>query len=78
MGRFTAADGPPGDIGDTEKMFYSFVVPIGYGVIMTLLSFVYRQIVGKYSVHMSAVLIFAINVLITVYLIAQFRIFAFS
>lgn len=78
MGRFTAADAPPGDIGVTEKIFYSFVVPIGYGVIMTLLSFMCRRFLLKYSVNLSVIFILATNVPITVYLITQFRIFSFS
>lgn len=78
MGRFTAADGPPGDISVTEKVFYSFVTPIGYGVAMTALSFLYRRCLLNYSVNLSAMLILAINLLITIYLITQFKIFAFS
>ncbi|GIP45571.1 hypothetical protein J45TS6_40300 [Paenibacillus sp. J45TS6] len=78
MGRFTATDAPPGDIGATEKVFYSFVIPIGYFVIMTLLSFVFRRYLKKYSVNLKKTFILAINVLITVYLITQFKIFSFS
>ncbi|RAP77620.1 hypothetical protein [Paenibacillus montanisoli] len=78
MGRFTAADAPPGDISDTEKVFYSFVVPIVYGVLMTLLSFMYRRYLMKYSVKLSALFIFAIHTAICVYFITQFRTLAFS
>ncbi|MBP3962886.1 hypothetical protein [Paenibacillus lignilyticus] len=78
MGRFTAADAPPGDIGETEKLFYSYVVPVGYGVMMTLLSFAYRQFLLKSPVSLSALFIIAINLLITVYFLAQFRSFSFS
>ncbi len=79
MGRFTAADAPPGDISTTEKVFYSFVIPIGYFVSMTLLSFVFRRYLIKYSVNLNTItFILAINVLITVYLITQFKIFSFS
>lgn len=78
MGRFTAADAYPGDISNTEKVFYSFVVPIVYGIILTTLSFLYRRFLLRFSVNLSAIFIFTINLVITIYFITQFRIFALS
>ncbi|MEF3303405.1 hypothetical protein [Paenibacillus sp. GYB003] len=77
MGRFTAADAPPGDISIAEKVVYSYVVPIGFGIIMIVFSLVFRRLLMNYSVHLSAIAIFAIIVPVIVYFITQFRVLAF-
>lgn len=78
MSRFTAADGPPGDISITEKIIYSFVIPIGYFVVITLLSFVCRHYLLKYTIKLNIIIIFAITMAITTYLITQFYSLSFG
>jgi hypothetical protein len=78
MGRFTAADAPPGDISVSEKVFYSYVVPVGYGIFMIGFSLLFRRLSRKYSVTLSAVFIIGSNAAIIFYFITQFRGLAFG
>ncbi|TLS53722.1 hypothetical protein FE782_05500 [Paenibacillus antri] len=78
MGRFTAADAPPGDISTLEKAFYSYVVPVGYGMFMIGLSLGFRRISRTSSVTISAIFIFGMNAAIVLYFITRFKGLAFG
>ncbi|WP_309123326.1 hypothetical protein [Paenibacillus sp.] len=78
MGRFTAADAPPGDISISEKAFYSYPVPVGYGIFMIGLSLWLCRFSTISSVRISAVFIFGMNAAIVLYFIVQFRGIAFG
>lgn len=69
MGRFHAADAPPGDISVTEKIVWSVGAPLFFGGVMTAVSFAYHYLLQKRSIHLSNIFFIILNVLAALCLI---------
>ncbi|WP_124070296.1 hypothetical protein [Filibacter tadaridae] len=67
--RFTAADGPPGDIGIGSKLVYSVGFPLFNFVLITVIFLLYRFILNNFDIELKKVVPIIFNVIITAYLI---------
>lgn len=67
LSRFTAADGPPGDIGLFEKLFYSIGWPIFYFFVLTISLIAYCSLLKKYRIEVRRSVPIIVNSLVSLY-----------
>ncbi|EGQ18394.1 hypothetical protein HMPREF9372_3797 [Sporosarcina newyorkensis 2681] len=67
--RFTAADGPPGDIGMGSKLVYSVGFPLFHFVLLTVGLLLYSYILRNFSIKFKKIIPIIFNVIITAYII---------
>lgn len=70
--RFTAADGPPGDISLFAKFVFSLGVPVFYLICLTIVFLFYRTLLRQFAIELQKLIPIIFNVLIALYLIVSF------
>ncbi|WP_028608728.1 hypothetical protein [Paenibacillus harenae] len=78
LSRFTAADGPPGDIGLTEKLVYSIGFPMFYFIFLSVVFLMYRSFLKKYKFDLKMVTPVIFNSLLALYLICHIALVVFD
>ncbi|MGM0885022.1 MAG: hypothetical protein ACQEXQ_28770 [Bacillota bacterium] len=78
LARFTAADGPPGDIELTEKLVYSVGFPLFYLMFLTVVLLMYRSYLKKYNINFKKLVPIIFNSLIALYLICHITLVVFD
>lgn len=66
---FYAADMPPGDISDTEKLWYSVGFPAFYAISLYLLYYLCTKIVKNYRIYLNLSFGVIFHIIIAIYLI---------
>lgn len=70
--RFTAADGPPGDIGLISKFLFSVGIPVIYFICLTIAFLLYRTLLKVFGIELQKTMPIIFNILVTFYLIVTF------
>ncbi|MBB4823685.1 hypothetical protein HNO89_000905 [Sporosarcina luteola] len=69
--RFSAADGPPGDISLGSKLMYCIGLPLFHLVLLTVFFLIYRSILRRFSIIIKKQLPCIVNSLLTILVIGR-------
>ncbi|KGR77948.1 hypothetical protein [Ureibacillus sinduriensis] len=76
--RFTAAEGPPGDISLVGKLVFSIGIPVFYFIGLILVFLFYRFLLKQFAIEIHKTIPIIINIVVTIYLIISFSYVVFD